>query len=169
MRYFGGWSGGISGIRSRVVQGTELVKFGERLVLLLRNWSPGSLHEGLDFLQGKAAIFIGVHCLEDALVGRLKFQQGNGPVTVAVHDGKEHCRHASSQDPPSWLLGPSCPFLDPSPGPNQARSANPSSHHRLRYHLEQRGAEFGCSVAGAPAPIAAAGFVASALAGHSHR
>src|SRR5262249_46186933 len=105
---------------------------------------------------------IGVHCLEDALVGRLKFQQGNGPVTVAVHDGKEHCRHASSQDPPSWLLGPSCPFLDPSPGPNQARSANPSSHHRLRYHLEQRGAEFGCSVAGAPAPIAAAGFVASA-------
>src|SRR5262249_19590624 len=56
----------------------------------------------------------------------------------------------------------SCPFLDPSPGPNQARSANPSSHHRLRYHLEQRGAEFGCSVAGAPAPIAAAGFLASA-------
>jgi hypothetical protein len=37
------------------------------------------LHEGLDFLQGKAAIFIGVHRLEDALVGRLKLLKETAP------------------------------------------------------------------------------------------
>ena len=54
----------------------------------------------MDFLHGKAAIFIGVHRLEDALVGRLKFLQGDGPVTVAVHHGKEHPHHHAAMHPP---------------------------------------------------------------------
>jgi hypothetical protein len=33
--------------------------------LLPRKRSPGSLHEGLDLVQGEAAIFVSVHSLED--------------------------------------------------------------------------------------------------------
>jgi len=43
--------------------------------LLPRNRSPGSLHEGLHLLQSEAAIFVGIHCLEDSFVSRLKFLQ----------------------------------------------------------------------------------------------
>ena len=58
-----------------------------------RSRRPGSLHEGLDFLQGQDAIFVGVHCLENPLVGSLKLLQGDRPVTVAVHHGEEHPHH----------------------------------------------------------------------------
>jgi hypothetical protein len=43
--------------------------------LLRRDRSPGSLHKRLHLLQGKAAIFISIHRLEDALVSRLKLLQ----------------------------------------------------------------------------------------------
>jgi hypothetical protein len=39
--------------------------------LLPRDRSPGSLHEGLDLVQGEAAIFVRVHSFEDPLVSRL--------------------------------------------------------------------------------------------------
>jgi hypothetical protein len=55
------------------------------LDLLAWSWRSGSLHEGHDLLQRELAIFVGVHCLEYALVSRLKLLQRDGPVTVAVH------------------------------------------------------------------------------------
>ena len=58
--------------------------------LLLQNRSPGSMHEGLDLLQGEAAIFVGVHCLEYPFVSRLKLLQRDGPVTISVHQSEKH-------------------------------------------------------------------------------
>jgi putative SOS response-associated peptidase YedK len=43
--------------------------------LLLRNRPPGPVHERLHLLQGKPAVFVGVHCLENSFVSRLKFRQ----------------------------------------------------------------------------------------------
>jgi len=43
--------------------------------LLLRNRFRGSVHECLHLLQSEAAIFVGIHCLEDSFVSRLKFLQ----------------------------------------------------------------------------------------------
>src|SRR5262245_29194346 len=56
--------------------------------LLLRGRSSSSLHECLDLVQGEAAIFVRVHCLEDPLVSRLKLLQSDGPVTITVHQTK---------------------------------------------------------------------------------
>src|SRR6266540_1246621 len=62
-------------------------------LLLLRSRSSGSLHEGLHLLQSEAAIFIGVHRLEDAFVGRLKLLQRDGPITIGVHHSEKHPHH----------------------------------------------------------------------------
>ena len=43
--------------------------------LLLGSRSAGAADEILHFFQGNEAIFVGIHRLEDALVGRLKLQQ----------------------------------------------------------------------------------------------
>src|SRR6516225_9649 len=40
-----------------------------------RNRSPSSVHERLHLLQRKFAIFVGVHCLKNSFVSRLKFLQ----------------------------------------------------------------------------------------------
>jgi hypothetical protein len=48
------------------------------------------MHEGLDLLQGEAAIFVGVHCLEYPFVSRLKLLQRDGPVTISVHQSEKH-------------------------------------------------------------------------------
>lgn len=45
------------------------------VALFLRYVSSGTLHEGLHLLEGEAAVFFGVHCIEDALVGRLELLQ----------------------------------------------------------------------------------------------
>jgi hypothetical protein len=45
------------------------------LVRLPRNRSPGPVHERLHLLQGKLAIFVAVHCLENSFVSRLKLLQ----------------------------------------------------------------------------------------------
>src|SRR5260221_1949833 len=58
--------------------------------LLPRSGSPASLPEGPDLVQGEAASFLRVHCLEDPLVSRLKLLQRDGPVTVSVHQDEKH-------------------------------------------------------------------------------
>jgi hypothetical protein len=88
--------GGVSGtlkrdglLRGSTWQTYEPLKYSSRNIRndksLLRNRSPGSLHEGLDLLQGEATIFVGIHGFEDPLVSRLKLLQGDGPITVSVH------------------------------------------------------------------------------------
>jgi hypothetical protein len=63
--------------RGEIVAGDAFPDLGFQigLTLLPRNRSPGSLHEGLHLLQSEAAIFVGIHCLEDSFVSRLKFLQ----------------------------------------------------------------------------------------------
>jgi hypothetical protein len=56
--------------------------------LLSRSRSPASLPEGPDFVQGEAAIFVRVHCLEDPLVSRLKLLQSDVPVTITVQKSR---------------------------------------------------------------------------------
>src|SRR5262249_7461395 len=68
--------------------------------LLLRSRSPGSLHECLDLVQGEAAIFVRVHCLEDPLVSRLKLLQSDGPVTITVHQSEKHPHHHAGMHTP---------------------------------------------------------------------
>src|SRR5215470_2518869 len=68
--------------------------------LLLRSRSPGSLHEGLDFVQGEATIFVRVHCFEDAFVSRLKLLQRDGPVTITVHQSEKHPHHHAGMHTP---------------------------------------------------------------------
>jgi hypothetical protein len=81
------------------------------LALLPRNQSPGSLHEGLDLLQGEAAILVGVHCSEDPLVSRLKLLQRDGPVTITVHHREEHPHHhAVTHTPGTTAPSPSREF-----------------------------------------------------------
>src|SRR5262249_5571425 len=75
----------------------HLVGAGE---LLLRGRSSGSLHECLDLVQGEAAIFVRVHCLEDPLVSRLKLLQSDGPVTIAVHQSEKHPHHHAGMHTP---------------------------------------------------------------------
>ena len=59
--------------RSGARKASEIVMLNKRVVaLLLRNRSPGPLHEGQYFFQSEAAIFIGVHSFENAFVSRLK-------------------------------------------------------------------------------------------------
>jgi len=43
--------------------------------LRLRNRFPGPVHERLHLLQGKPAIFVAVHCLENSFVSYLKLLQ----------------------------------------------------------------------------------------------
>jgi hypothetical protein len=61
--------------------------------LLLLSRSPGPLHECLDFFQSEAAIFVGVHGLEDALMRCLELLQRDSPVAVTVHQSEEHPHH----------------------------------------------------------------------------
>jgi len=61
---------------------------------------PGTVHESLYFLQGKDAIFVDVHCLEDPLVSRLKLLQGNGSVTITVHHGEKYPHHHAGMHAP---------------------------------------------------------------------
>ena len=42
---------------------------------LPRNRSSGPVHKRLHLLQGKLAIFVAVHCLENSFVSRLKLLQ----------------------------------------------------------------------------------------------
>jgi hypothetical protein len=55
--------------------GFIITPWGRKCSLLLRNRSPGSVHERLHLLQGDDAIFVGIHCLEDSFVSRLKLLQ----------------------------------------------------------------------------------------------
>src|SRR5260221_4349530 len=58
--------------------------------LLPRSRSPASLPESPDLVQGEAAIFLRVHCLEDPPVTRLKLLQTERPVTVNVPQDVKH-------------------------------------------------------------------------------
>jgi hypothetical protein len=88
----------VKGVR-QVVRVDEAVATGPRS-LLPRNRSPSSLHEGLDLVQGEAAIFVGVHSLEDPLVSRLKLLQRDGPVTITVHQSEKHTHHHAGTHTP---------------------------------------------------------------------
>ncbi len=57
------------------ISGHDICTSGEGPPLLLRNRSPGPVHEGLHLLQSEVAIFVGIHCPEDSFVSRLKFLQ----------------------------------------------------------------------------------------------
>ena len=49
--------------------------------------------ESFHFLQGNGAIVVGIHCLEYALVRRLKFFQCEFPVTVSIHQSENYSHH----------------------------------------------------------------------------
>jgi hypothetical protein len=51
------------------------------------------VHESLHFLQGNGAIVVGIHCLEYALVRRLKLLQSEFPVTVSIHQTENYSHH----------------------------------------------------------------------------
>ena len=67
--------------------------------LLLPRCSAASAHERSDFLHGEPAVLVGVHCLENPLMRRLKLLQRDGSITVAVHHGKEHPHHHAAMRP----------------------------------------------------------------------
>jgi hypothetical protein len=59
--------------RLGLFQGGARLSFSTTLLRLGR--SPGPLHKRLHLLRSKAAVFVGIHRLEDALVSRLKLLQ----------------------------------------------------------------------------------------------
>src|SRR5262249_59899104 len=65
--------------------------------LLPRSRSPASLPVGPYLVQGEAAIFVRVHCLEDPLVSRLKLLLPDVPVTITVHQSENHPRIRATQ------------------------------------------------------------------------
>jgi hypothetical protein len=96
----------------------------------------------LDFLQGEAAIFVGVHRLEDALVGRLKFLQGDCPVTIAVHHGKEHPHHHAAMHPPGTSHHAPSAYHAHSwtPAPAPTRPVVPAHHPTIVFDIIMNGA-----------------------------
>jgi hypothetical protein len=55
-------------------------------------------HESLHFLKGNGAIVVGIHCLEYALVSRLKLLQRELPVSVSVHQTENYSHHHWTSD-----------------------------------------------------------------------
>ena len=64
--------------------------------VLLRTRFPRPSHEGLYLLEGKRAVFVGIHRLEDFFVGGLEFLQRDGSVTIAIHQSEEMKRADAS-------------------------------------------------------------------------
>jgi hypothetical protein len=56
--------------------------------MLVRESNPiclAAVQKSFHFLEGNGAVVVGIHCLEDALVCRLKLLQREFPVSISVH------------------------------------------------------------------------------------
>ena len=65
------------------------------VIVLLRTRFPRPSHEGLYLLEGKRAVFVGIHRLEDFFVGGLEFLQRDGSVTIAIHQSEDEAHGRS--------------------------------------------------------------------------
>ena len=57
-------------------------------ISLVRESNPiclAAVQKSLHFPEGNGAVVVGIHCLEDALVCRLKLLQREFPVSISVH------------------------------------------------------------------------------------
>src|SRR5579859_2181976 len=101
--------------------------------MFLRSRFTGPPHEGLYLLEGKSAVFVGIHRLENFFVSGLKFLQRDGSVTIAIHQSEDKAHGGSV--------------------PHHAATTHhaSSSHHATAHHaaLPHHGVTLGAAHAGA--------------------